>query len=95
MSEVTITRNESERRFEAHEGDELKGYIDYVLTDSVMDMPHTKVFPEFEGQGVGSALVKGALDQVREMDGGVKVKPTCPFIDVWIKRHPDYEDLRA
>lgn len=92
MSDITVRRNEADARFEAYADGQLKGYIDYTITDDVIDLPHTKVFPEFEGQGVGSALVKQTLDQIREI-GDLKVKPTCPFIDIWIKRHKDYHNL--
>lgn len=94
MAEVTVSRNEDDSRFEAHGGGQLLGYIEYEINDGVMDMPHTKVFPEFEGQGVGSKLVQQSLDMVREQ-GDLKVTPTCPFIDIWIKRHKDYHDLLA
>ena len=94
MAEVTVSRNEADSRFEAHGGGQLLGYIDYEVSDGVMDMPHTKVFPEFEGQGVASKLVQQSLDMVREQ-GDLKVTPTCPFIDVWIKRHKEYQDLLA
>ena len=95
MSEVTVSRNEEESRFEAYGGGQLLGYIDYEIDGNVIDLPHTLVFPEFEGQGVGSALTKQTLDMIREMEGDLKVKPTCPFIDVYIKRHKKYQDLLA
>lgn len=94
MAEVTVSRNDDDSRFEAHGGGQLLGYIEYEIADGVIDMPHTKVFPEFEGQGVGSELARQSLDMIREM-GEIKVKPTCPFVDVWIKRHKDYHDLLA
>ncbi|MCO5214786.1 MAG: N-acetyltransferase [Thermomicrobiales bacterium] len=94
MSDIEVTRSEADSRFEAHGGGQLLGFIDYTITDDVIDLPHTKVFPEFEGQGVGSALVRQTLDQIREI-GDLKVKPTCPFIEIWIKRHKDYHDLLA
>lgn len=94
MADITVSNNAEDSRFEAFGGGQLMGFIEYDIADGVMDMPHTKVFPEFEGQGVGSALARESLDMVREM-GDLKVKPTCPFIDVWIKRHQDYQDLLA
>ena len=94
MSEITVTRNESDSRFEARRDGELLGYISYEVEGDVIDLPHTKVFPEYEGQGVGSALVRQTLDQIRAI-GDLRVKPTCPFIDIWIKRHKDYHDLLA
>lgn len=92
MAEVTVSKNEEDSRFEAFGGGQLLGYIEYDVNDGVMDLPHTKVFPEFEGQGIGSELVKQTLDMIRE-EGDIKVTPTCPFIDIWIKRHKDYQDL--
>lgn len=94
MAEVTVSKNEADSRFEAFGGGQLLGYIDYGIKDGVMDLPHTKVFPEFEAQGIGSKLVQQSLDMIRE-EGGIKVKPTCPFIDIWIRRHKDYQDLVA
>lgn len=52
---------------------------------------HTEVFPEFEGQGVGSALARGALDDVRASER--TLVPQCPFIEAYIHDHPDYGDL--
>ena len=95
MNDITVTRNDEKSRFEAFSGATFLGYIDYRINGNVIDMPHTLVFPEFEGQGVGSALARQSLDIVREMEGDMRVTPTCPFIDVWIKRHPDYQDLLA
>ena len=54
---------------------------------------HTEIDPAYEGKGVGSALAKAALDDVRAR--GLKAVPLCPFIKAWIERHPDYEDLVA
>jgi predicted GNAT family acetyltransferase len=92
--DIEVTRNEEESRFEAHGGGQLLGYISYEKGNGVINLPHTLVFPEYEGQGVGSALVRQSLDMIREMDN-VKVIPSCPFIDVWIRRHKEYHDLLA
>lgn len=54
-------------------------------------MVHTDVDPKWEGHGAGSALVQGALDDVRAR--GLKVRPVCPFVAAYIRRHPDYEEI--
>jgi hypothetical protein len=46
---------------------------------------------ELGGKGVGSKLVKGALDQVRSK--GLKVIAQCPFVKAYIDKHPEYADL--
>jgi predicted GNAT family acetyltransferase len=45
----------------------------------------------FEGHGVGSTLVREALDAVR--GEGLRVVPQCPFVKEFIGRHPEYADL--
>ncbi len=48
---------------------------------------------ELGGKGVGSKLVKGALEQVRR--DGLKVVPDCPFVNAYIEKHPEQADLLA
>ena len=50
-------------------------------------MTHAEVDPSREGRGLGSTLVRGALDDVRAR--GLKVRPDCPFVADYIARHAD------
>ena len=63
----------------------------YKIADDVITFIHTEVPPELGGRGIGSQLVKGALDQVRAE--GLKVVAQCPFVTAYIDKHPDYADL--
>ncbi|MDE0879812.1 MAG: GNAT family N-acetyltransferase [Sphingomonas bacterium] len=54
---------------------------------------HTKVPEPIEGQGVGSRLIRAALDSAR--DQGLNVVPQCQFVAAYIDRHPEYRDLLA
>lgn len=65
----------------------------YQREGDVIVFTHTVVPPEIEGHGVGSRLVRGALDGVR--DQGLKVIPQCPFVAAYIDRHPEYRGLLA
>jgi predicted GNAT family acetyltransferase len=56
-------------------------------------MVHTEVDPGLEGEGIGSELVRGALDDVRSQ--GKKVRAACPFVRAYIERHDQYRDLVA
>jgi predicted GNAT family acetyltransferase len=47
--------------------------------------------PELGGKGIGSRLIRSALDQVRS--DGLKVIPECPFVKAFIEKHTDYQDL--
>ena len=72
--------------------DHLAGFADYMLTDGLITFTHTEIDPAYEGQGLGSQLVRAALDDVRTT-GERTVLPLCPFVKAWIQRHPDYMDL--
>jgi predicted GNAT family acetyltransferase len=63
----------------------------YQIADGVVTFVHTEVPPELGGKGIGSILIKGALDQVRA--AGLKVIAQCPFVKAYIDKHPDYADL--
>ena len=92
MADVQVTDNPDESRFEARVDGELAGFADYTTAEDLITFTHTKVDDAFEGQGVGSALARGALDAVRA-DGTRTVLPRCAFIRGWIDKHPDYQDL--
>ncbi|HRC41294.1 MAG: GNAT family N-acetyltransferase [Nostocoides sp.] len=87
-----ITNNEAEHRYEARIDGALAGFAEYQLTDELIVFTHTEVDPAFEGRGVGGALARFALDDVREQ-GTRKVMPLCPFIKAWIGKHRDYVPL--
>lgn len=94
---VETRKNESENRYEAYVDGELAGAAYYELDDRRPDegrivFTHTEVDDRFEGKGVGSALARFALDDVRAA-GDRRVVPRCPFIKGWIERHPEYDDL--
>jgi len=54
---------------------------------------HTEVDPDAGQDGLGSTLVRAALDDVRGRGGSVVAQ--CSFVRGWIQRHPDYADLVA
>ena len=88
MSE--IVNNKTHQRYElAVDGRIAATY--YEIADGVITFIHTEVPPELGGKGIGSKLIKGALDQVRAE--GLKVIAECPFVKAYIEKHPDYADL--
>lgn len=67
------------------------GFSNYHLQDGVLTFMHTEIDPGHEGQGLGSALARGALDDARAR--GLRVVVRCPFIASYLKRHPEFQDL--
>jgi predicted GNAT family acetyltransferase len=85
-----VSNNPAHHRYElAVDGHLAATY--YELADGVITFIHTEVPGELGGKGVGSKLIKGALDQVRA--AGLKVIAQCPFVKAFIEKHPDYADL--
>ena len=90
---MTVADRPNELRYEIEVDGEVAGFLMYRLEPGVIELVHTDVAPKWEGKGVGGALVKGALDDVRAR--GLKMRPFCPFVRAYIKRHPEYQDLVA
>ena len=87
---MEITHDEESSRF-VTDHDE-PAYLAYEETEEGnLDLTHTIVPVQLEGKGVGSALVQRALAHARKK--GVKVIPSCQFVQTWLKRHPDHSDL--
>ncbi len=89
---VDFSRNDELGRYEAGVDGELAGFAAFDASPDVIVFTHTEVDDRFEGQGVGSALARYALDDVRS-EGTRVVVPRCPFIRKWIERHPEYSSL--
>jgi len=59
----------------------------------VLALTHTEVPEEFEGKGMGSALVKKTFEIIQEEN--LKIVAACPFVAGYLKRHPEYQSLVA
>jgi uncharacterized protein len=88
---VTVADASEQSRYEIHRGSELAGFAEYTVEGDRAVFTHTEIDERFEGQGLGSKLVAGALDGERAR--GRQVEPRCPFVAEFIRRHPDYLDV--
>lgn len=57
----------------------------------MITLTHTEVPVALWGQGIGSRLVRGALQAARAQ--GLRVVPKCPFVSAFIAKHPEFGDL--
>ena len=87
---TTVRDNRAEQEFELTI-DGAVAIAAYQLEGDTIVFTHTQVPDRLAGHGVGSRLIRGALDQVR--DRGLRVVPQCPFVADFIQRHPEYRDL--
>ncbi|MDB4880381.1 MAG: GCN5-related N-acetyltransferase [Gemmatimonadetes bacterium] len=68
-------------------------HLRYVPSGTALDLVHTEVPPEHEGQGYGSALVEAAFAHARKEK--LQVIPTCPFVRHYVDAHPALSSLIA
>ncbi len=61
--------------------------------NEVLDLFSTYVPPADRGRNVAAQLVEAALGYARTH--GFRVIPTCWYVDLWIRRHPEHADLLA
>ena len=91
--ETAVRDVPEESRYEIRDGDRVLGLAAYQRRGDTTVFTHTEVDPDAGQDGVGSRLVRAALDDVRSKGGSVV--PQCPFVRGWIERHRDYADLVA
>jgi predicted GNAT family acetyltransferase len=88
-----LVLNEEKKRFEL-EFEGKTAFIEYILTnENIMFLTHTEVPIELEGKGVGSAIVSKTLEYIKEK--GYTLAPLCPFVAIYVKRHPDWKSILA
>jgi len=85
-----VRNNIAESRFELDAGGRV-AFVVYRMEPGAMILVHAEVPPEASGRGIGSRLVRGALEQVRALE--LKVVPQCPFVSAYMGKHPEFNDL--
>ena len=90
--DIEVVDHPEAHRYEVRDREgTVLGFSQYRVSGDVVVFTHTEVDDAQEGQGLGSRLVRGALDDVRA--GGRRIRPLCPFVKEYVDRHPEYADL--
>ena len=89
---VVVTHNAVRQRFEATVDGQLC-VADYQLRGNVMWMTHTGVPTAIGGRGIAAELVRVALAWAEEK--GYTVEPSCSYVEVYMRRHPETQKLLA
>lgn len=90
--DIPLINNEARHNFELTvEG--VRSFIDYKLRGDKMYLIHTEVPVELEGKGVASALLEKTFTYLEQHH--LKIIPLCAYILVYLKRHPEWNRLRA
>ncbi|MDO4895035.1 MULTISPECIES: GNAT family N-acetyltransferase [Moraxella] len=88
-----ITHSPTTQRFETTI-DGHTAYLSYeVLNEDTLNYNHTIVPSELGGRGIGSALVKFALEYAQQHHK--KIVPSCSFVAAYIDKKTEYQQLLA
>lgn len=88
---MNITHDPDDLRFYAEvEGEEAELTYSYP-EPTVLDLDYTYVPPAGRNKGIADQLVKAGLNFARE--NNLKVIPSCPVVETFVKRHPEYKDI--
>jgi len=91
IMEYDLIDNEERKQYEFHI-DGLVPRIEYIKAkDDKIYLTHTEVPRQLEGKGVGSALVKQILEDIKQKE--LTLVPLCPFVAMYITRHPEWKSL--
>ena len=88
---IVVTNDATARTYQATLNGEVAGTLIYEVEGSRVVLTHTIVEPSDRERGVGSALVREALDDLRRE--GKTATVMCPFVTDFITYNPEYADL--
>ena len=87
---MNVVENADQNRFElALDGG--TALVAYRRDGERLVLVHTEVPQQFGGQGIGSKLAKGVFELLRA--SGRKAVVRCEFLQGWLAKHPEYNDV--
>jgi uncharacterized protein len=90
--DYSLINNEEHNRFQ-FDIDGGIAFINYLKRDGVYYLIHTEVPEDMQGRGIAGLLVEKTFKFLEA--GGFKMMPFCPYVQSYLKRHPEWEKLEA
>jgi len=84
---ISVLKNKELNRFEIYSDGELAGFAEFKIKNQMISYTHTEIDTRFGGQGLGSQLIKEALDEALEQD--LQVAPYCSFVSAYIRKNSE------
>lgn len=90
LDKLDVVHNQHKEQFEVHIGDQM-AVIKYRLAKGESIFTHTGVPAVFEGQGIAGKMAKVAVEYAKAE--GLRIRPLCPYVAAYIKRHKEYQSI--
>ncbi|MDO4239440.1 GNAT family N-acetyltransferase [Micrococcus sp.] len=98
---LAVTRDPDRGRFEMRQDGRFIGFLGYTQDEvpaadggedeTVVRLQHTIIDEAHSRQGYARALVTIVLDRLRAE--GEKVSPECSYVEDYVRRYPEYQDM--
>ncbi|MEM8964969.1 MAG: GNAT family N-acetyltransferase [Bacteroidota bacterium] len=88
--QFTVVHQPEKKRFAIPLNDET-AVLEYIPAKKFIVFTHTEVPVSHEGKGLASRLAKTGLEYAKETNQ--PVMPLCPYVAMYIRRHPEYKSL--
>ncbi len=88
---ILIENNTEKSQYEAKQNGKVIAFAEYRKVGQSLMFTHTEVSEELEGQGIGTQLIRFALEDTRNKS--MTAIPMCPFVKVFIQRHKEFVDI--
>ena len=89
---TSIRHDAAHHRFST-EVDGHTAYVEYVPGTDAIAITHTIVPAAIGGRGIAGDLVRAVALHAR--NEGLRIDPQCSYADAWLRKHPEFEGLRA
>ena len=95
MTEFRDVRAEQryEQGFTDAEGEIRTVFADYAVQGDTRVILHVEADPALRGGGAAGRFMQALANHARAER--LKLVPRCSYAAVWLKRHPEYDDLAA
>ena len=87
----------SEQRFEQgfvdEQGETCTVFADYAVQGDTRIILHVEADPALRGTGASGRFMQALAEHARAER--LKLQPRCGYAVAWLKRHPEFDDLKA
>lgn len=88
--EPEVIHEKENERFIIYSEDK-ESFIEYRLSDNLIDLYHTYTDPGLRGKGLAAQVVRAAFEYAKE--NNLKVVPTCSYVQAFVRRYGEYKKL--
>ncbi len=88
-----LTDHRFEQGFSDPEGQLRTVFADYAVQGNTRVILHVEADPALRGTGAAGRFMQALAEHARAE--GLKLAPRCSYAVAWLKRHPEFDDIRT